>query len=92
MYCVHRSLFLSFRPITLAAFSFLNFLNSLYCMGKPGSLDVRANHIWKESRQDYRKLRKALCVGYANQLAERMIHHNGYRTLGFKPQLVQVFV
>ncbi|KAH9772697.1 putative pre-mRNA-splicing factor ATP-dependent RNA helicase DEAH4 [Citrus sinensis] len=55
-----------------------------------GSLDVRANHIWKESRQDYRKLRKALCVGYANQLAERMIHHNGYRTLGFKPQLVQV--
>ncbi|KAL9420720.1 hypothetical protein AB3S75_038318 [Citrus x aurantiifolia] len=55
-----------------------------------GSLDVRANHRWKESRQDYRKLRKALCVGYANQLAERMIHHNGYRTLGFKPQLVQV--
>lgn len=55
-----------------------------------GSLDVPANHRWKESRQDFRKLRKALCVGYANQLAERMIHHNGYRTLGFKPQLVQV--
>lgn len=55
-----------------------------------GSLDVRANHRWKESRQDYWKLRKALCVGYANQLAERMIHHNGYRTLGFKPQLIQV--
>lgn len=55
-----------------------------------GSLDVRANHRWKENQQDYRKLRKALCVGYANQLAERMIHHNGYRTLGFKPQLVQV--
>ncbi|KAL9423718.1 hypothetical protein AB3S75_035744 [Citrus x aurantiifolia] len=55
-----------------------------------GSSDVRANHRWKESRQDYRKLRKALCVGYANQLAERMIHHNGYRTLGFKPQLVQI--
>lgn len=31
-----------------------------------------------------------MCIGYANQLAERMIRHNGYRTLGFKSQLVQV--
>ncbi|KAA8528994.1 hypothetical protein F0562_033518 [Nyssa sinensis] len=55
-----------------------------------GSLDVRTNERRKESRQDYRNLRKALCVGYANQLAERMIRHNGYRTSGFKSQLVQV--
>jgi ATP-dependent RNA helicase DHX8/PRP22 len=51
-----------------------------------GSLDVRRN----EKRKEYKNLRKALSVGYASQLAERMIHHNGYRTLGFKPQLVQV--
>uniref|UniRef100_A0A5B6Z4G9 RNA helicase n=2 Tax=Davidia involucrata TaxID=16924 RepID=A0A5B6Z4G9_DAVIN len=55
-----------------------------------GSLDVRTNERLKESRRDYRNLRKALCVGYANQLAERMIRHNGYRTIGFKSQLVQV--
>ncbi|KAK6930847.1 DEAD/DEAH box helicase domain [Dillenia turbinata] len=55
-----------------------------------GSLDVDGDHRWKESRVDYKNLRKALCVGYASQLAERMIRHNGYRTLGFKPQLVQV--
>ncbi|GFY99989.1 RNA helicase family protein [Actinidia rufa] len=55
-----------------------------------GSLDVQMKERWKESREDYRKLRKALTVGYASQLAERMIRHNGYRTLGFKPQLVQV--
>ncbi|XP_057509360.1 probable pre-mRNA-splicing factor ATP-dependent RNA helicase DEAH4 isoform X1 [Actinidia eriantha] len=55
-----------------------------------GSLDVQTKERWKESREDYRKLRKALSVGYASQLAERMIRHNGYRTLGFKPQLVQV--
>ncbi|XP_030960687.1 probable pre-mRNA-splicing factor ATP-dependent RNA helicase DEAH4 [Quercus lobata] len=55
-----------------------------------GSLDVRANGRWKEGEQDYRNLRKALCIGFANQLAERMVHHNGYRTLGFKPQVVQV--
>ncbi|KAH7836184.1 hypothetical protein Vadar_033513 [Vaccinium darrowii] len=55
-----------------------------------GSLDVQTNGRRKESQEDYRHLRKALCVGYANQLAERMMRHNGYRTLGFKPQLVQV--
>ncbi|XP_042502948.1 probable pre-mRNA-splicing factor ATP-dependent RNA helicase DEAH4 isoform X2 [Macadamia integrifolia] len=55
-----------------------------------GPLDVQANQRWKETQQDYRSLRRALCVGYANQLAERMIHHNGYRTLGYKSQLVQV--
>ncbi|KAG5520678.1 hypothetical protein RHGRI_033309 [Rhododendron griersonianum] len=57
---------------------------------KTGSLDVRTNGRRKESQEDYRNLRKSLCVGYANQLAERMMRHNGYRTLGFKPQLVQV--
>ncbi|XP_028076915.1 probable pre-mRNA-splicing factor ATP-dependent RNA helicase DEAH4 isoform X2 [Camellia sinensis] len=56
-----------------------------------GSLDVRTNERRKESQEDYRNLRKSLSVGYANQLAERMIRHNGYRTLGFKPQLVQVY-
>ncbi|XP_058194866.1 probable pre-mRNA-splicing factor ATP-dependent RNA helicase DEAH4 [Rhododendron vialii] len=55
-----------------------------------GSLDVLTNGRRKESQEDYRNLRKSLCVGYANQLAERMMRHNGYRTLGFKPQLVQV--
>ncbi|XP_038714325.1 probable pre-mRNA-splicing factor ATP-dependent RNA helicase DEAH4 isoform X2 [Tripterygium wilfordii] len=55
-----------------------------------GSLDVRPKERRKESRQDYKDLRKALCVGYAGQVAERMIRHNGYRTIGFKSQLVQV--
>lgn len=39
---------------------------------------------------DYRRLRRALCVGYGNQLAERMLHHNGYHTVGYRTQLVQV--
>ncbi|KAL2495808.1 RNA helicase family protein [Forsythia ovata] len=54
-----------------------------------GSLDVKTSKRQKQG-QDYRALRKALCSGYANQLAERMIRHNGYRTLGFKSQVVQV--
>ncbi|KAI3452612.1 hypothetical protein Pfo_009276 [Paulownia fortunei] len=54
-----------------------------------GSMDVKTSKKRKEG-QDYRALRKALCSGYANQLAERMIRHNGFRTLGFKSQLVQV--
>lgn len=54
------------------------------------SLDIRTSKGRKESQQDYKNLRKALCSGYANQLAERMIRHNGYRTFGFKSQLVQV--
>ncbi|XP_021293526.1 probable pre-mRNA-splicing factor ATP-dependent RNA helicase DEAH4 isoform X1 [Herrania umbratica] len=54
-----------------------------------GSSDVRANQS-RKGHQSYRNLRKALCIGYASQLAERMRHHNGYRTLGFKSQLVQV--
>lgn len=44
----------------------------------------------RKGHQNFRNLRKALCIGYASQLAERMRHHNGYRTLGFKSQLVQV--
>ncbi|CAA7396407.1 unnamed protein product [Spirodela intermedia] len=40
--------------------------------------------------EDYQKLRRALCKGYGNQLAERMLHHNGYRSIGFRSQLVQV--
>lgn len=55
-----------------------------------GSLDARTSKRWKDSREDYKNLRKALCVGYGNQLAERMLRHNGFRTIGFKSQLVQV--
>ncbi|RDX92691.1 putative pre-mRNA-splicing factor ATP-dependent RNA helicase DEAH4, partial [Mucuna pruriens] len=55
-----------------------------------GPLDVRKNGKREEFRQNYRNLRKALCVGYANQLAERKMHHNGYQTLGFQAQVVQV--
>ncbi|KAI5572984.1 hypothetical protein POPTR_010G057200v4 [Populus trichocarpa] len=55
-----------------------------------GSLNVRTIERYKERQRDYKNLRKALCVGYANKLAERMVQHNGYRTIGFKPQLVQV--
>jgi len=73
-------------------FSFFALLMVYVVFGiwKTGSLDVRANGRWKEGEQDYHNLRKALCIGFANQLAERMVHHNGYRTLGFKPQVVQV--
>lgn len=52
---------------------------------------MQASRRRREREEDYYNLRKALCVGYANQLAERMVYHNGYRTLGFKPQVVQVF-
>ncbi|GMH27675.1 hypothetical protein Nepgr_029518 [Nepenthes gracilis] len=55
-----------------------------------GPLEVQGSHAQREKLQDYSNLRKALCVGYANQLAERMIRHNGYRTIGLKSQLVQV--
>lgn len=54
------------------------------------SMEVQGNHRSRERKLSYRNLRKALCVGFANQLAERMIRHNGYRTLGLKSQLVQV--
>lgn len=55
-----------------------------------GSLDVQTSNRRRDGQQEYKNLRKALCVGYANQLAERMIRHNGYRPLGFKSELVQV--
>ncbi|KAH0671205.1 hypothetical protein KY285_023389 [Solanum tuberosum] len=55
-----------------------------------GSLDVQTSNRRRGSKQEYKSLRKALCIGYANQLAERMIRHNGYRPLGFKSELVQV--
>ncbi|KAK9117502.1 hypothetical protein Sjap_016449 [Stephania japonica] len=55
-----------------------------------GPLDVKRSRGRKQSQQGYKNLRRALCVGFASQLAERMIHHNGYRTIGFKAQLVQV--
>ncbi|GAB4840579.1 hypothetical protein Ancab_021348 [Ancistrocladus abbreviatus] len=55
-----------------------------------GPLEVQGSHKRRESLQDYKNLRKALCVGYGNQLAERNVRHNGYRTLGVKSQLVQV--
>jgi hypothetical protein len=54
-----------------------------------GSTDVHARKS-RKSDPDYRKLRRALCVGYGNQLAERMLHHNGYHTVGYRSQLVQV--
>ncbi|KAK4790187.1 hypothetical protein SAY86_017491 [Trapa natans] len=55
-----------------------------------GNLDVQEAESERERRRDYKNLRKALCAGYASQLAERMTLHNGYRTIGFKSQLVQV--
>ncbi|XP_047258968.1 probable pre-mRNA-splicing factor ATP-dependent RNA helicase DEAH4 isoform X2 [Capsicum annuum] len=55
-----------------------------------GSLDVQTSNKRRDGQQEYKNLRKALCIGYANQLAERMIRHNGYRPLGFKSELVQV--
>ncbi|XP_015170822.1 probable pre-mRNA-splicing factor ATP-dependent RNA helicase isoform X2 [Solanum tuberosum] len=54
-----------------------------------GSLDVQTSNRRRGGQQEYKNLRKALCIGYANQLAERMIRHNGYRPLGFKSELVQ---
>lgn len=55
-------------------------------------MDVESSLLRRGSRQNYLRLRKALCVGYGNQLAERMFHHNGYRTLGYRSQLVQVSI
>ncbi|KAG0485877.1 hypothetical protein HPP92_009956 [Vanilla planifolia] len=55
-----------------------------------GSLDVLSILRQEKFEQDYQRLRKALCRGYGNQLAERMLHHNGYRTLGYRSQVVQV--
>nr|GEU84796.1 probable pre-mRNA-splicing factor ATP-dependent RNA helicase DEAH4 isoform X1 [Tanacetum cinerariifolium] len=52
--------------------------------------DVRRKERRRDRQNDYQNLRKSLCVGYASQLTERMIRHNGYRTVGFKSQLVQV--
>ncbi|KAK9707494.1 hypothetical protein RND81_07G201400 [Saponaria officinalis] len=54
------------------------------------SMEVQGSHSRRESRQKYRNLRKALSAGYANQLAERMLRHNGYKTLGMMSQLVQL--
>lgn len=54
-----------------------------------GPTDLQARR-GRKSDPDYRKLRRALCIGYGNQLAERMIHHNGYHTVGYRTQLVQV--
>ncbi|KAL4192929.1 hypothetical protein AMTRI_Chr06g196760 [Amborella trichopoda] len=55
-----------------------------------GPLDVRADRRASEIDRDYTSLRKALSIGFANRIAERMLHHNGYRTLGYKSELVQV--
>ncbi|XP_072979380.1 probable pre-mRNA-splicing factor ATP-dependent RNA helicase DEAH4 isoform X2 [Typha angustifolia] len=55
-----------------------------------GPSDVQSSLRQKKSDHDYKKLRKALCIGYGYQLAERMLHHNGYRTVGYRSQLVQV--
>ncbi|KAG6542974.1 hypothetical protein Mapa_015666 [Marchantia paleacea] len=37
-----------------------------------------------------RALRQALCKGFGNRLAHRLPHHNGYRCIGHKSQLVQI--
>jgi len=55
-----------------------------------GSTDVHARKSWN-SDPDYRKLRRALCVGYGNQLAERMLHHNGY-LLAIGPNLYRYVI
>ncbi|KAJ3671464.1 hypothetical protein LUZ60_007543 [Juncus effusus] len=55
-----------------------------------GAMDVESGLRQRKKENDYRKLRRALCVGYGNQLAERMLHHNGFRTVGYRSQLVQV--
>ncbi|WOK97415.1 putative pre-mRNA-splicing factor ATP-dependent RNA helicase DEAH4 [Canna indica] len=55
-----------------------------------GSTDVEFGVRQRKSDKDYQKIRRALCKGYGNQLAERMLHHNGYHTLGYRSQLVQV--
>ncbi|KAJ6801817.1 putative pre-mRNA-splicing factor ATP-dependent RNA helicase DEAH4 [Iris pallida] len=55
-----------------------------------GPVGVQSGWSEKKGDQDYRKIRRALCKGYGNQLAEKMIHHNGYRTLGYRSQLIQV--
>ncbi|KAH0464603.1 hypothetical protein IEQ34_007389 [Dendrobium chrysotoxum] len=55
-----------------------------------GTVDIQSSLRHKIVEQDYRGLRRALCRGYGNQLAERMLHHNGFRTLGYRSQLVQV--
>ncbi|XP_031480979.1 probable pre-mRNA-splicing factor ATP-dependent RNA helicase DEAH4 [Nymphaea colorata] len=55
-----------------------------------GPTDVQSKYRRQNSSEDYAKLRWALCKGFANQLAQRMIHHNGYRTLSHRSQLVQV--
>ncbi|KAI3910941.1 hypothetical protein MKW98_022628 [Papaver atlanticum] len=44
-------------------------------------MDVQTKPRQQETQQDYKNLRRAL---------SRMIYHNGYKTLGFKQQLVKV--
>lgn len=44
----------------------------------------------KGKDQNMVSLRRALCIGFSNRLAQRMSRHNGYRTLGIKSQLVQI--
>ncbi|GLJ23329.1 hypothetical protein SUGI_0441370 [Cryptomeria japonica] len=65
-------------------------LSSLMYKITKESLDVMTKESFREKRIMIRKLRKALCVGFANRLAQRMERHNGYRTLCYKAQLVQV--
>ncbi|KAL4573638.1 hypothetical protein LXL04_020452 [Taraxacum kok-saghyz] len=42
----------------------------------------------EKEKKIHLNLRKAFCVGYASQMAERIMHHNAYRT----PQLVQICI
>ncbi|EPS69425.1 hypothetical protein M569_05341, partial [Genlisea aurea] len=56
-----------------------------------GPMHVKISKRHEEDR-NYTALRKSLFSGHTNQIAERMLHHNGYKTLGLKAQqqLVQV--
>ncbi|KAL0408506.1 UNVERIFIED_CONTAM: putative pre-splicing factor ATP-dependent RNA helicase DEAH4 [Sesamum radiatum] len=57
---------------------------------KENNLQVRGMMFVKDVRKQLTQIMQKIAKGFANQLAERMIRHNGYRTLGFKSQLVQV--
>ncbi|GLT86622.1 hypothetical protein SLE2022_047510 [Rubroshorea leprosula] len=57
---------------------------------KDNDLQVRGMVFVKDVRKQLSQIMQKMAKGYAGQLAERMIHHNGYRTIGFKSQLVQV--
>ncbi|CAM6041396.1 unnamed protein product [Sphagnum compactum] len=56
----------------------------------PGGFEESATNQSKEKVSSTRSLRKALCQGFANRLAQRMPHHNGYHIVSHRSQLVQI--